>query len=165
MKKLLLLTCFVFAFWGCANEPQNIDEKVTKTEAKYISEIATLSEVDALNILKTHCYSCHNPKSESHDNMLAPPLAGIKHKYKQLYSERSEFISKMADFVIHPSKENAGMKGPVRRFGLMPKTTLVDKEIFEIVAFIYDSPLEYPEWFPKHFEEHHGEPWESKNNN
>lgn len=151
---------FFVLIFACTNEPKNKNQQLTKNEIRDINNITSLHEVDATNILKVHCYSCHNPKSESHDNILAPPLAGIKYKYKQLYSDRAEFIGKMSDFIIHPSEENAVMKGPVRRFGLMPKTTLINqKEVHEIVAFIYDNPLEYPEWFPQHFKEQHGQSW------
>jgi hypothetical protein len=51
------------------------------------------------------------------------------------------------------------MKGPVRRFGLMPATTLDRKEILEIVAFIYDHKLEMPDWFIEHYEKENRTKW------
>ncbi|GAB5552526.1 MAG: hypothetical protein Sapg2KO_21170 [Saprospiraceae bacterium] len=47
------------------------------------------------------------------------------------------------------------MKGPIKRFGLMPKTTLSKNEIQELVKYIYHEELETPKWFPEHFEEEH----------
>jgi cytochrome c551/c552 len=113
--------------------------------------------------LQTNCYSCHNPNTESHDSMLAPPLAGIKYKYMSLYPEEEVFVKKMSEFVAMPSKENAVMKGPVKRFGLMPKPALAKEEILELVKYIYHNELEVPQWFSGHFEEQHGVKWENKN--
>ena len=48
------------------------------------------------------------------------------------------------------------MKGPLRRFGLMPKNNLNDEEVKALVAFIYDNDIEAPSWFAEHFEEQHG---------
>ena len=69
----------------------------------------------------------------------------------------------MSEFVAMPSKENALMKGPVKRFGLMPKPALEMEEIQELVKYIYNNELEIPKWFSGHFEEKHGEKWESNN--
>jgi hypothetical protein len=106
-----------------------------------------------------HCFSCHYPAAVSHDNMLAPPLAGIKYKYKEIFQDRVQFIAKMAAFIDNPSKENAIMKGPVRRFGPMPKSILSKKQILEILTFIYDKILDVPAWFPEHFEDGHNKKW------
>ncbi|MFT4566735.1 MAG: hypothetical protein ACI9FN_001696, partial [Saprospiraceae bacterium] len=35
-----------------------------------------MSLVEVKKLLKMHCFSCHYPVAVSHDNMLAPPLAG-----------------------------------------------------------------------------------------
>ncbi|MFQ3212678.1 MAG: hypothetical protein ACJAT1_001123 [Marivirga sp.] len=55
--------------------------------------------------------------------MLAPPLAGIKQLYVQESGNRIDFIKRMAAFVVNPNEESALMKGPIKRFGLMPKLT------------------------------------------
>jgi len=111
-----------------------------------------ISQEVASKLLASNCYVCHNPNSKSHDEILAPPLAGIKMRYQRATSDREAFITKMTSFVSNPSEESALMHGPVRRFGLMPKTALSDKEISEIVTYISDNELPRPEWF----EGHHG---------
>lgn len=109
-----------------------------------------------LKLLQTHCYACHNPTAESHDVILAPPLAGIKWRYQQAYKDRGAFIQHMTEFVAEPKEENALMRGPVRRFGLMPQTAIHRDTIQKIVSYIYDNDLEKPDWFDDHFEEQHG---------
>lgn len=103
-------------------------------------------------LLKNNCFACHNPNSNSHDEMLAPPLAGIKMRYMKDYGNRQEFIDAMAGFASNPTKEAAKMQGPVRRFGLMPKPVVEKEELMKIVAFIYDNELEKPDWFDEHHE-------------
>jgi mono/diheme cytochrome c family protein len=122
-------------------------------------DIAELSVEDGNELLAQNCFACHNPRSLSHDDMLAPPLAGIKYKYQNSTSGRSEFIKRMSTFVYEPDSKKALMKGPVKRFGVMPKTALSKDEILSLVAFIYDQPIQEPTWFSKHFEEKHGYKW------
>lgn len=149
----------VIILLGCNSAPANKNEKVSEEDVSVIENLTLLNPEEGLASLKINCYSCHNPQSTSHDEMLAPPLAGIKFKYLNHYPQRSEFIIKMSSFVHSPTTENAVMKGPVRHFGLMPKVPLELDEIRKIVAFIYDNKLEVPEWFSGHFEEQHGKRW------
>ncbi|MFK7937148.1 MAG: cytochrome c [Saprospiraceae bacterium] len=161
MKKILFfgfiaLTVLVLS---CQQEPANKNEKVDTAEISAIENLQLLQPAEGVALLKTNCFACHNPQSNSHEDMLAPPLAGIKYKYQQHYPERTNFIAKMSDFVHTPTKENAIMKGPVRRFGLMPPVPLQLEQIRQISAFIYDNKLEIPDWFSDHFEEQHGKEW------
>ena len=162
MKKyqLIILSLSLILLWSCNRQPANKDEEVSSKELAKIENLQLFSKEEGLAFLKTNCYACHNPKSESHDNMLAPPLAGIKFKYKKLYPDRAKFIARMTDYIHHPSKENTLMPGPVKRFGLMPESPLDKDNIRRIVAYIYDNPLEIPDWFQGHFEEEHGKKFE-----
>jgi hypothetical protein len=148
---------------SCNSQPKS-NENTPISQNKAEMQSIDLNALEAGLIgLQTNCYSCHNPNAESHDNMLAPPLAGIKFKYMSFYPEEDVFIKKMSEFVAMPSKENALMKGPIKRFGLMPKPALQKEEIQELVKYIYHNELEIPNWFSGHFEEQHGVKWESKN--
>ena len=111
---------------------------------------------EAQSLMETHCYACHNPKSTSHDDILAPPLAGIKKRYLHESTDRADFIRRMATFVSDPKEELAIMHGPVRRFGLMPKTALNEQQIQSIVSFIFDNEVPEPAWFEAHEQERHG---------
>ena len=161
MRELVLLLLLAFTFVDCNRAPKNIDQKITESELVSIESIPELSKEEGLKLLKTNCYACHNPQAASHDEMLAPPLAGIKHNYMNYYTDRNMFIARMSDYINNPSKENAIMKGPIRRFGIMPKTTLDANQIKTITAFIFDNELEVPNWFSDHFKKEKGKPWKS----
>jgi mono/diheme cytochrome c family protein len=121
-----------------------------------IIPIQTDLMVDGLTLLKKHCYACHNPNTNSHDDIIAPPLAGIKKHYFDAYPEKEDFSKAMIEFVKNPSSEKSLMKGPVKRFGLMPKPAVTDQEIQQIVTYIRDSELEKPKWFDEHEKGHGG---------
>ncbi len=110
---------------------------------------------EAKQLLESTCFACHNPKSESHDEMLAPPLVGIKRRYLREFEGRANFVEHLSAFVQTPSREAALMKGPIRRFGLMPKTALTKEQIYAVAEYIYDHELEAPEWFDRHHAEKH----------
>jgi hypothetical protein len=157
----LLITLFLLSgvTFSCQSGPANKEEVITAETLADLAQIAPLSEEEGARLLKQNCYSCHNPESASHDDMLAPPLAGIKYKYQQLYPDRNVFVQRLASFTTMPTEENAVMRGPVRRFGLMPPVALPLAEVQQLAAFIYDYELPVPAWFPEHFEEQHGEAW------
>jgi len=123
------------------------------------SNAGELDDTDVTNALMMSCYVCHNPKAESHDDILAPPLVAVKYRYKSMFPEREKFISRMISFIKEPSEDKALMRGPVRRFGVMPPMPLSDSQLKIIVGYIYDKALEEPDWFAQHFEAQHGHKW------
>ncbi len=161
-KNISILFIGVVVFNGCNTKPDNLDRKLNTEQKLEIQNISPINEVAGLNRLKNNCYSCHNPNAVSHHNMLAPPLAGIKYKYKKLYPSEELFIAQMTDFLVNPTKANSVMKGPVNRFGLMPKTNLQKKQIQELVKYIYNNELEHPKWFEVHFDGKHNTKWKDR---
>jgi len=154
MKKLAPIILVAFLAYSCKTET---GQEKQEGQSELLATVTTeLSIPSGLEMLQANCYACHNPKSESHDTMLAPPLAGIKNRYKRTYGTRDEFIAAISSFISMPTEEKALMKGPIKRFGLMPKPALSDSlQIRALVSFIYDNPIETPEWFA----EQHGEEW------
>jgi hypothetical protein len=112
---------------------------------------AQSQQVDpGLVLLQKHCYACHNPKTASHDEIIAPPLAGIKNNYLKNFPEKDKFLEAMEGFITSPSEEKALMKGPVKRFGLMPKPAISSEDIRLIVRYIESNELEKPIWYDSH---------------
>ncbi|MEQ8237808.1 MAG: hypothetical protein RIA69_01280 [Cyclobacteriaceae bacterium] len=134
---------------GCTDTKSKTEEKVM------VQSDGLLTSVEGSNLLSSNCYICHNPNTSSHDEILAPPLAGIKKRYIRESKDRADFVDRMAGFVANPREEVALMKGPIRRFGLMPKTTLSMEEIGAIVGFIHDNEIPEPSWFANHEKEMH----------
>ncbi len=139
---------------GCG-DTQSAKAQTTDDTNKQVAT-AALEKNQVSNLIETNCYVCHNPKSTSHDDMLAPPLAGIKMRYLGATEGREAFIDQMTTFVSNPNEEASLMKGPIRRFGLMPKTALSTEEIRKIVTFIHDNEIPAPTWFAQHEREMHG---------
>lgn len=101
---------------------------------------------EGLVLLQKHCYACHNPKSKSQDEIIAPPLWGMKKHYLEAYSEKADFEKAMMEFIQNPTEEKALMKGPIKRFGLMPKPAVSSEDLQKIVSYIYANEIENPEW-------------------
>ena len=120
------------------------------------------SEDSMLNLtdstILAYCFTCHDPDVASHDEMLAPPLFGIRNHYLQATEGREEFIEKMTAFILAPSEEKALMKGPVRRFGLMPRHSLSEEEVRNIVTYIHDNDIPAPSWYKSHHKKKHSAP-------
>ena len=108
-------------------------------------------------MIKMNCYTCHNPNSESHDAILAPPFIAVKRRYKMEFDNKEEFVRAMSEFTYVPSIDTYLMKGAVNKFGLMPRTALSKKQLEFVAEYIWENDLEEPEWFQEHFEEEHGE--------
>ncbi|WP_409808268.1 c-type cytochrome [Algoriphagus sp.] len=105
---------------------------------------------NGLVLLQKHCYSCHNPNTASHDEILAPPLFGIKNNYRNTFPEKDKFIDAMVGFINSPSEEKALMKGPIKRFGLMPKPAVSPEAIKLIVSYIEANEIQKPTWYDAH---------------
>lgn len=148
---MIVLFFTLLATFACQNTKQESIAGLNQ-EPFHSSSITSDS---ASNLLAINCYVCHDPKSSSHDELLAPPLAGIKKRYKSATSNRAEFIQKMTSFAFNPSKDAAMMKGPIKRFGLMPKTALDQPQIEAIVTYIHDNEIPAPSWFGEHEKQMH----------
>lgn len=145
---------------SCSSKVEPNYEKPIQVDQAKVNQL--IDNGTAAQLIKNNCFTCHNPAATSHDDMLAPPLVGMKYKYQQAFREKEKFIYNMANFIANPSKDNAIMRGPVRRFGVMPKSVLQPEEIQAVVTYLYDNKIEQPEWFSKHFEEEQGKKWKDQ---
>ncbi|SMG09111.1 Cytochrome c [Marivirga sericea] len=116
---------------------------------------SSITSDSAANLLAVNCYVCHGRNSSSHEDLLAPPLAGIKKRYMNATGNREVFIERMTTFAFNPTKDAAMMKGPIKRFGLMPKTALKQSQIEAIVTYIYNNEIPAPSWFGAHEKQMH----------
>jgi hypothetical protein len=49
------------------------------------------------------------------------------------------------------------MRGAVKKFGLMPAFPLADDVLEEIAGWIFDTPMNKPNWYAEHYRKEHGE--------
>jgi len=153
MKRLLIsLVSEILALLLASSIPD--DSESTNVPSGSEDSMLNLSDSTVL----AYCFTCHDPSVASHDEMLAPPLFGIRNHYLQSTDGRDDFIEKMTAFIMDPSEEKALMKGPVRRFGLMPRHSLAEEEVRSIVTYIHDNDIPAPSWYESHHQKKHGGP-------
>lgn len=149
---VLLFTIFLLPAFLFSN--LNIDQ--TEEEKAALSGEEVLIDGEGLKLLETYCYSCHNPASTSHDEILAPPMAGIQRRYRKTFATQKEFVDRIVTFASNPTDEKAIFTGPVRRFGLMPKAPASEEELQIIAAYLYENDVAEPVWFEEHHQQKHG---------
>ena len=147
---LLIMTASLIASCG-------LDEKKSKSQS-LTGQQAELyqNDTEAYELLKDKCYICHNPAAASHDDLIAPPMAAVKMRYRMWYPDENEFTAALTSWVLEPKPENALMKGAVDRFKVMPRQEFEPGDVQKIALYIYQNKLETPAWFATHSKNMHG---------
>lgn len=114
------------------------------------------TEQDGETLMKTNCLTCHGNGS-SHDDILAPPMMGVKNHYFEEGMTETDFVSSIVEWTKNPTKENSKMPGAVKRFNVMPKQDFDVKEVEAIAKYMYNNEMEKPQWFDQHMKENHSE--------
>ncbi|MEN8186039.1 MAG: cytochrome c [Bacteroidota bacterium] len=151
-KSIVFLFLTVLIFVSCKEnkkELTDVKEELQKTDSVQVSEAYTL--------LKTKCYACHNPNAESHDNIIAPPMAAVKKRYLRIYDEKESFVEAITNWSIDPKEEKAIMRGAVSQYNVMPYQNFKEEDMRKIASYIFENELEVPDWFEAHEEEMHGQ--------
>ncbi|NUM51814.1 MAG: DUF3365 domain-containing protein [Flavobacteriales bacterium] len=102
----------------------------------------------ALLLIKTNCFTCHNPDLKI-ANRVAPPLFQIREHYLGNETTQNGFITAIINFLSNPTEENSIMPEAVRNFGLMPKMTFKDEDIKLIATYLYNNDISSDEWYKK----------------
>ena len=111
-----------------------------------------IQEHPGKKLLETNCYVCHSPTA-SHVGRIGPPMIAVKKHYGNSDTSKQEFIASMQAWIKNPNKEDAKMRGAVKRFGTMPKQYFPEETIEKISDYMFDNTIEQPEWFEAHFNE------------
>ncbi|WP_445159338.1 Tll0287-like domain-containing protein [Mesohalobacter salilacus] len=158
MKYLILLLVLVSV--ACKSDKQSKpDYKILNSESK----IAENQDSKSYEIMKTQCYTCHNPETE-HDNRIAPPMVAVKMHYMRGNPTEEEFTQSILNFVNQPTKEKSKMKGAVSRFGVMPYQKFNESNIKSIASYMYNYKLDKPEWFDEHIKGEGMKPYQQRGN-
>jgi cytochrome c2 len=150
---LKILTILSLSFFLISCNTKNNENNSIKNTAEINSTKTENSE--GYILLKSNCYACHSVTSKSHDEIIAPPMAAVKRRYKISYSSKEEFMEAIANWALNPTKENALMRGAVMQFNVMPKQPFHKENVMKIAKYIYDNELEKPEWLEKKFVQEH----------
>lgn len=109
---------------------------------------------EGLALMKSYCFSCHNPTA-AEDDRLAPPMFAVKRHYSGGTMKKEDFVQAIVDFVNDPSNDNSKMPGAVKKFGIMPKMGYDEEDVRKIAAYMYDNDLQKPDWFEAHRKRQH----------
>jgi len=152
MKWILLLPVVFFSLVSCKKSTDQQDGDYVKLKSADINSETLAAR--GRTLMENKCYLCHSPKA-AEASMIAPPMVAIKARYSKEAKTKKEFIADLWNFVEKPTKEQAKLKGAVKRFGLMPYQPYKQEDIEAIAAFMYDYEIAQPDWFQAHWAEHH----------
>lgn len=145
MKANFIYAILIILGWGFIQS--------CSTKAKHQETvIKKVDEPEGLVLLNKNCISCHSPDA-NFDNRLAPPMVAIKKHYITEGVSKQQFVSSIHDFVKQPSADKSKMPNAVKRFGLMPALAMSDDELQKIAEYIFETDIEAPSWFEKHYQQ------------
>jgi cytochrome c551/c552 len=152
-KKVILLVSIVALFMSC-NQTKKEGFVSIEEANKDLALIRNQEPGEGYTLMKNNCYACHNPNTESHDDILAPPFKAVKMHYNREYDNKKDFVDAMVNWVQNPEEDKALMFGAIKRFKVMPKMPLPTEDLEKIATYIYDNDVEEPEWMEEHMKEH-----------
>ena len=150
MKKVL----FLFAISSLVSCATPEDKKETNSEPISTKTVVADVPIDVLELVEKRCLICHGA-GESHDDLLAPPLRGVKKHYLEDYPEREEFVEALVKWNASPDSNQSIMTGAVERFGVMPALMYPPEEVRAIAEYIYDNEQPKPSWMKKGMKHNH----------
>ena len=154
--KIILLASAAILMISCNQKKEKASSNLLAINTIEIEMVSPPLQKEAYMLMKNNCYACHNPNTESHETIIAPPFRAVKMHYTRTYDTKQEFVTAVVDWVQNPSKEKALMRGAVNKFNLMPMLPLGTKDLEKIAAYIYDNDVDQPKWMDSHMKEEHG---------
>lgn len=89
-------------------------------------------------LLDGNCITCHQ-KTKS---LSAPSLQIIVTRYKEVFLNKSDFVSYMSSWVLKPNAQTSIMEDMILKYELMPELGY-DKDTLEIISsYLYDMKFE-----------------------
>ncbi len=161
MKKYLLVLgiAAVIGFTSCGqNNSKGEDHDEHDDHAKTEETVQKVADKtsDGYQLMKQKCFSCHNPNTESHDVIIAPPMIAVKMHYTKHFETKEAFVDAFVKWSQDPKEEDAVMKGAVKRFQVMPKQIFDKEDLTKIATYVYENDIDQPDWFEEHLKEDHG---------
>ena len=162
MKKYLLVlgTVAVIGFSSCGQNNSKAEEHGAHEHDDAATEEAVQKVADKTSkgyqLMKQKCFACHNPNTESHDAIIAPPMIAVKMHYAKHFETKEAFVDAFVKWSQDPTEENAVMKGAVKRFQVMPKQIFDKEDLTKIATYVYENDIDKPDWFDQHLKEDHG---------
>ncbi|MBW6483464.1 MAG: DUF3365 domain-containing protein [Vicingaceae bacterium] len=145
MKTLNKITALSILFSGVLLSCSEAEKQLAEDNLLVINN-QSVNEDKALTLLKTNCFTCHNPDLDI-ENRVAPPWFKVRQHYYDEETTKEEFVAAIINFINNPTEENSIMPGAVRNFGLMPKMSFKAEDLQLIAEYLYDNDISSDEWY------------------
>lgn len=157
MKKYLLVigTAAVIGFASCGQNNSKAEEHDDHVATEKIDQKVADKTSEGYQLMKQKCFACHNPNTESHDAIIAPPMIAVKMHYNKNFETKEAFVDAFVKWSQDPKEEDAVMKGAVKRFQVMPKQIFDKEDLTKIATYVYENDIDQPDWFEEHLKEDH----------
>lgn len=137
------LILFILILVSC----ENTNSTITKTIDSNAESIGKIQ-------FEQKCIACHGFENKTEEEMIAPPMYAVKRRYMKASKNKEEFIQLMADWVKNPQSEKVLMHDAAIEKGVMPHLNYDEKDIVQIVNYLYENEMTKPEWFDAHQQSH-----------
>jgi hypothetical protein len=87
-----------------------------------------------------NCVTCHHDTK----NISAPSISFIRKTYKNAFIKKSDFVSYMANWVIHPNHNTSLMHQSIQKYELMPELGYDLDTLTHIANYIYETDFTVP---------------------
>lgn len=104
--------------------------------------------------MPTYCNTCHGVGDLNMDEMLAPPLWGVRAHYLAHSPEPEDFVEAMTTFLHEPQRETSRMPLELAHYDLKAPVSLKEAEIRSVVWAIYAGRVERPVWLREYKKGH-----------
>lgn len=139
----LLLLCSVLFLVSC-EKPVEVD--LSSAPAHAIER--------GVELMPTHCYTCHGVGELEMNAMLAPPLWGVRAHYLEKFSAPEPFVAAMTAFILEPRIEKSLLPLEIEHYGLKASVSLTEEEIRSVVWAIYAGQVVRPSWSREYMKRH-----------
>lgn len=143
MKHSIFLLPFVLFLVACE---KRVEVDLAKVPMEQVEQ--------GVALLPTYCNTCHGVGEKEIDEMLAPPLWGVRAHYLARSPDPEAFVDAMAEFIIEPKMEKSLMPHAVNRYGLKAPVSLTAEEIRAVAWAIYAGRVERPGWSREYQKRH-----------
>jgi hypothetical protein len=93
-----------------------------------------------------YCLTCHGVGDLEMDEVLAPPLWGVRAHYLAEFTDPQAFVDAMTKFLVDPSADKSLMPIELERHGLKASVSLSEEQIRSAAWAIYAGEVERPQW-------------------
>jgi len=105
-------------------------------------------------LMPTYCHTCHRVGELEIDEMLAPPLWGVRAHYLAHFPDAAAFVDAMTEFLLEPQAEKSLLPLEVAHYGLKAPVSLAEAELRSVAWAIYAGQVERPTWSREYRKRH-----------